>query len=239
MDVFDRGFDPNAPITSGAKHLAAAAARFALSMVRSIPHLPEAAWLEVKRLLTVEALWSLCLVLAGWLIATAIGGLVGLAVNALLVVYGVVELWKQISETAGDLRAWATAAYEAKDDAALDMAARYFASAISKGGIAVLELLLTHRIFRAVEERLRHRFPTPEWLKAEYEDAVRQREKRRAPAAPKVEIVASGVRLAGAKHVAEGVPSAALVLGGAVAAMGTIAVVAWAAGASSPRKGRS
>jgi hypothetical protein len=96
MDLFYRGYDPNARITSAAKHLSAAAARFAVSMVRSIPHLPDAAWAEFKRLLTVDALWSLCLVLAGWLLATVVGGLVGLAVNALLIVYGLIELWEQI-----------------------------------------------------------------------------------------------------------------------------------------------
>ena len=65
MDLFYRGFDPNERITSGAKHVSAAAARLAVSIVRSIPQLPEAAWVEMKRLLTVNALWSLCLVLAG------------------------------------------------------------------------------------------------------------------------------------------------------------------------------
>ena len=56
MDLYYRGYDPAAPITSGAQHLSAAAARFARSIVLSIPHLPDAAWGEFKRLLTVNAL---------------------------------------------------------------------------------------------------------------------------------------------------------------------------------------
>ena len=58
MDLFYRGYDPNARISSAAKHLSAAAMRFAVSIVRSIPNLPDAAWADFQRLLTVEALWS-------------------------------------------------------------------------------------------------------------------------------------------------------------------------------------
>ena len=120
MDLFYRSYDPDARITSSAQHLSAAAARFAVSMVRSIPHLPESAWTELKRMLTVNALWSLCLVVAGWLIATAVGGLIGLAVNALLVAYGLLELWDQIKATGSELRDWAVTAYMAQRDAELD-----------------------------------------------------------------------------------------------------------------------
>ncbi|MFO0578946.1 MAG: hypothetical protein U1A78_33500 [Polyangia bacterium] len=228
MDLFYRGYDPNARITSAAKHLSAAAARFAVSVVRSVPHLPEATWQEVKRLLTVDALWSLCLVLAGWLIATVVGGLIALAVNALLVVYGLVELWKPISEVAGDLKAWALAAYQAHSDAELDAAAVHFAEALSKGGITVLEVVVTHRVFRAVEGRLRQRFPRPEWLETQYEEAAQKRETTRSVSTKTVEAVASGARYEGAKRAADEVPTAAFVLGGAVLAIGTAAVATWA-----------
>lgn len=237
MDLFYRGYDPSARITSAARHLSAAASRFAVSIVRSIPHLPEAAWTEVKRLLSVDALWSLCLVLAGWLIATAVGGVIGLAVNAVLVVYGLVELWKQISEAAGDLRSWAMAAYAAESDADLDAASQHFAAALSKGGITALEVLLTHRVFRKVESRIRERFPAPDWLKKQYEDAARQRETKRNPVAQVVDVVTSGARYEGAKQAAEDVPAAALVLGGAVLAVGTASLAAWAL-STSPRTQR-
>ena len=80
MDLFYRGYDPSARITSGAKHLSAAAARFAVSMVMSIPQLPQSAWEEFKQRLSINLLWGLCLVIAGWLIVSVVGGLIGIAV---------------------------------------------------------------------------------------------------------------------------------------------------------------
>lgn len=233
MDLYFKGYDPDARITSAAKHLSAAAARFAASIVRSIPHLPDAAWQELQRLLTVEALWSLCLVLAGWLVATVVGGLVGLAVNALLIAYGLSELWKQIKAAGGELQAWAMAAYQAQNDAELDLAAQHFATALSVGGITILEVVLSHRVFRAVEGVLRERFPTPDWLKKQYDEAAKQREKPRRPIERAAEVLTGGVRLEGAKKVAEDFPTAAVALGGAVVAVGSLAVAVWAMNASS------
>ena len=237
MDLYYKGYDPDARITSAAKHLSAAAARFATSIVRSIPHLPDAVWLELQRLLTVEALWSLCLVLAGWLVATVVGGLVGLAVNALLIAYGLVELWKQLKAAGGELQSWAMAAYQAQNDAELDTAAQHFAAALSVGGITILEVILTHRVFRAVEGTLRERFPTPDWLKKQYDEAAKQREKPRRPIERAAEVLTGGVRLEGARKVAEDFPTVAVALGGAVVAVGSVAVAAWVMNAS-PRKGQ-
>lgn len=246
MDLYDRSFDPQARITSAAQHLSAAAARLALSMVRSVPHLPEATWGALQPLLHVEVLWSLCLVLAGWLIATTVGGLVGLAVNALLLIYGLVELWDQLKEIGSELHAWALAAYQAQSDKDLDLAAQHFAKALSEGGIALLAVLVTHRVFRAVSGKLRTHFPTPEWLKAQYEEAVRQRGTRPKPEAARLresplqkrlEGTVPGVQAAGAKRLAEELPTAALVLGGAVLAVGTVAGVAWAVRSASAERG--
>lgn len=237
MDIFYRGYDPNARITSAAQHLSAAASRLALSMVRSIPHLPEATWKEFQRLLTIEALWALCLILAGWLIATIVGGLVGLAVNAVLIAYGLIELWEQLKAVGGTLAAWAQTAYEAQAEADLDRAGEHFASALSKGGIVLVEILVTHRVFRSVEGRLCERFPVPDWLKGQYEEAAARREppKREPARSPSteiakrsVEVVASGSRYAGAKRVAEEFPTAAVLAGGAALALGAVATLVWA-----------
>lgn len=245
MDLFYRDYDPAAPITSGAQHLSAAAARFAVSIVRSIPHLPEAAWAEFQRLLTVNALWSLCVILAGWLIATVVGGLIGLAVNALLVVYGLFELWQQIQEVGSALRAWAVAAYEAHDDSELDAAAQLFATALSKGGITLLEVLVTHRVFRTVEGTIRERFPTPEWLSKQYEQAAKLREEAPRPREPETnvdkvrraaerlaDVTTSGVRYEGAKRAAEEFPTLAVAISSTLLVAGTVAVAAWASAAS-------
>lgn len=245
MDLFYRGYDPASPVTSGAHHLSAAAARFALSAVRSIPHLPDAAWEEFQRLLTVNALWSLCLILAGWLIATLIGGLIGLAVNAVLIAYGLIELWDQIQAVSSALRGWAVTAYEAQDDAALDTAAQHFATALTKGGITLLEVIVTHRIFRTVEGRLRDRFPTPEWLGRQYEQAAKLREegsrarepettidKVRSAAEQLTDATTSGARYAGARRASEDFPTLAVALSSAFLVAGTVAVAAWASSAS-------
>lgn len=250
MDLYYRGYDPAAPITSGAQHLSAAAARFARSIVLSIPHLPDSAWEEFKRLLTVNALWSLCVILAGWVIATVVGGLIGLAVNAILIVYGLVELWKQIQEVGHEVRDWAVTAYEARNDAELDVAAQHFATALTKGGITLLEVVVTHRVFRAVEGKLRDRFPTPEWLGKQYEEAAKQREQAPRPreqetnlekahrTAEKVaDVTTSGARYEGAKGAADDFPTLAVALGGGLLAAGTVAVAAWAS-SSKARKVR-
>jgi len=237
MDLFYRGYDPNARITSAAQHLSAAGCRLAVSMVRSIPHLPEATWKEFRRLLSVETLWALCLILAGWLIATIVGGLVGLAVNAVLIAYGLMDLWEQIKSVGGTLAAWAQTAYEAQAEAELDRAGEHFASALSQGGIVLVEILVTHRVFRSVDGRLRERFPAPDWLKAQYEEAAGRREPpkqepARSPsteiAKRSVEVVASGSRYAGAKRVAQEFPTAVVLAGGAALALGTVAGLVWA-----------
>lgn len=244
MDLFFRGYDPNARITSAAQHLSAAAARFAVSIVRSIPNLPEAVWTEFKRLLTVDALWSLCLVLAGWLVATVVGGLVGLAVNALLIIYGLIELWEQVRAVWDGLKLWAMSAYEAQSEADLDVAAHHFAEVLSKGGITILEVVVTHRVFRSVEGRLRERFPTPEWLRTQYTEEARRRETARAEAkkpslperaAQATEVITSGARGEGVRQVANDFPSAAVVVGGVLLGIGTAAALAWAASMPSKR----
>ena len=176
MDLFYKATTPAAPVTSGgAQHLSAAAARFAVSIVRSIPQLPEAAWVEFQRLLTVDALWSLCLILAGWVLATVVGGFIGLAVNALLIVYGLVELWEQIQDVGHALRQWAVTAYEATTDGARHRSAA-LRNGAGAGGLTILEVLVTHRVFRAVEASSASAFPSPAGSGKQYEQAAAQRE---------------------------------------------------------------
>lgn len=239
MDLFYRDFDSGDRIRSGALHLSAAAAWLAVSIVLSLPQLPDALWSEVKGLLTVDALWGLCIVLAGWVIATVIGGMVGLAVNGLLIAYGVVELWDQLKDVAGSVKRWLTAAYYAGTQPELAEAGKHFAAALSSGGLTLLELLITHRVFRAVEGRLRQAIPTPEWLRSQYEDAVQKRERtRKKPneVARKVADGAGALRGPGAKRVAEGIPTEALVVAGLALGMATIGGVALLASSASGRR---
>jgi thymidylate synthase (FAD) len=49
------------------------ASRMSQSIVRSWSYLDDATWQRAKDILTMENLWTLCLVFAGWLLATIIG----------------------------------------------------------------------------------------------------------------------------------------------------------------------
>ncbi len=151
-----------------------------------------------------------------------------------------------------------TDAYYASSDAELDVAAQHFASALSRGLLTVLELLIVHRVFRSVEGEIHKRFPAPTWLESQYEQAVSKRQQagksgsasgaRSAESAETalqktarrgrevVEVGASGARGEGMRQVGNGVPAAAIVLTGAVLVTGTIAVAAWAASSSSGRR---
>lgn len=239
MDLFYRNFDSGDRIRSGALHLSAAAARLAVSIVLSLPQLPDAVWSEVKAMLTVDALWGLCIVLAGWIIATVIGGMVGMAVNGLLIAYGVVELWDQLKNVGGSIKQWLTTAYYAGNQRDLAEAGKHFAAALSSGGLTLLELLITHRVFRAVEGRLRQAIPTPEWLRIQYEDAVQKRESTRTKTKEvgrKVADTTGALRGPGAKRAAEGIQTETLVVTGLGLGMATIAGVALLASPASGRR---
>ena len=175
MDLFDRGFDPMSPLSSAAKHLTAAAARMTVSILNSFAHLPKSLWEEVHKLLTPDSLWALALVLAGWFLASVIGGLIGATVNALLLVYGLSDLWQRAGALWQALTQWCRGWYEASTEADLDAAGAQFAQVLSIGGIAVLEVALTHRAFKLAEGPLRKRFPAPEWLRRRFEEATRQK----------------------------------------------------------------
>jgi hypothetical protein len=68
MDIYYRGFDSNSPISSGAKHLTACAARLLLAMLRSIQYMDDAAVEAFHEYISVDNIWLLCLMLAGWLL---------------------------------------------------------------------------------------------------------------------------------------------------------------------------
>lgn len=176
--VFAGEFDETSPVSSAARHVAAAAARLALSFLFSFDYLEDATWSAVKRLLVPDSFWALCLVLIGWCIATVIGGPIGYAVNAVLLVLGIRELWDRLTEIGGSLKDWFLTAYRAKTWDEIEAAAAHCANLLSVGGVTILELVVTHRMFKLAEARLRERFPTPEWLKTQWEESVRRREKR-------------------------------------------------------------
>lgn len=233
QSLFDRSFDPRSPFSTGARYLAAAALRLALAMVRSIPLLDDGIWEAVRRLLTLESIKALAVVLAGWIVATVVGGPLGVAVNAVLVVYGIAGLWEQVKLIAGSLRDFWQTAYDAKNERDLDAAAGHFARALGGGLVTVLEVWLTHRAFRAVETTIARRVPTPQRLKSEYERALKEREARKRSTVEKVaEVVVSGARGEGMRKASEDLPTFAVVGLSAAAVVGTVALMSWAAASS-------
>lgn len=157
-----------------------ASARMALSIVRSWRYMSEELAEKLLSLVNADTLWSLCLILAAWVIATVIGGPIAVAIDGLLILYGLYSIYEQLSATWGALRAWATSAYNAKDDAGLEQAAKFFAKAAAEGGIDILAAILTHKVFSKAQSGLTKRFPTPRWLRDEL--AAAESERRAAKA---------------------------------------------------------
>lgn len=243
MDLYYQGFEAHSPVASGTKHLTACAARFAVSMVRSIQYLDDAAKAAFLKVITIENLWALCLIFAGWMIASIIGGPVGAAVNAILLYLGVREFYDRIHEIYTPLRDWFEQAYNAKDDKDIDNAARSFAIGLANGGITVLEFVILHKLFKTTEKNLLSKFGPPEWLREIWRRTVGKRgagkptvpeaepkppEKDKAGSA--VPVIAGSLQAAGVRRAAGGFPTGAIVAGGLVAAVGvTTAIVVLAA----------
>lgn len=243
-DIFYREFDANSPITSGAQYLAAAAGRIAKSILWSFPKLPRAGYEHLKSLVNVNTLWSLCIVIAAWVLATIVGGPVALALNGLLIAWGLYELWEQVKDSLNELKLWAYFAWNSRNEKELEVASQHFATFLAGGGLTVLELLVTHRLFRLAEVKIQERFKPPDWLSREYEAQVRARELReqekkatgkdKAPARPverAVELAkrtASGARLRGMEHAANEFPTGAVVVGGVLVVLTASATMVWA-----------
>lgn len=184
MDIYEKD-DPNTKsLDSASKAIAKAAGRLSLSIVRSIQYLKPAAVEHIENLLSPASLWVLAIILAGWVIATVVGGPIALVINTLLGAYGLYQLYEQLAITWQNLRDWAVTAYRATNDSELDKASRSFAQAVTDGGLAFIEILITHRIFKSVEGNLRKRYPAPDWLKGEFEKAMEARKTKARPAEP-------------------------------------------------------
>ncbi len=179
MDIFEKGKAPNTTIAGASQALARAAGRFVLSMVWSLRYLEPAAVEHFQNLLTPQSLWVLGIILAGWAIATLVGGPIALVINGLLGAYGLYQIYEQLALTWQNLKGWALTAYRAQNEAQIEEAARFFATAVTDGVLTLLEVILTHRVFKSVEAGLKKRYPAPEWLNAEYDRAMKEAGQRR------------------------------------------------------------
>ena len=169
-DIFeDPSHPPESPVTRAHSALVRCAGRLVQSLIYSAQYLPSSVAEKFFGMLNYDNLWALALVLAGWVIATIIGGPIGLAVNGLLLVYGLYSLYEQLAVTWESLRRGAITAYEATNDEQLHEAGRYFAEALAQGGLTIIEVVVTHRVFTKMEGSIRKRFPTPEWVRTEFQ----------------------------------------------------------------------
>lgn len=175
-------FDPSRPVTTGAQAVLAGAARLARSVVLSIKYLGPDAVEEVTAILNPDNLWAIAVIFAGWVVVSIIGGPIGLAVNGILIVWGVVELYDQLGTTWSALSSWFTLAYRARSEQELEEAARHFAQGMVSGGLLVLQALVAHKVFRKAQGQIRKRAPTPKWIETELKAEVEKA--RRRPAGP-------------------------------------------------------
>ena len=153
--------------TATVKSLQRVAARLGVALGRSIGLLPETVARDLMSLLTTENLWALALVFACWLLASVVGGPVGVAVNAILVAWALWEVPKVVEELAGTLKEGLVTAYRAKTDADLDHAAAEFAAVLSAVGVGTLQVVVTHKLFVVGKAKLLSRFPAPKALEVE------------------------------------------------------------------------
>ena len=168
--------------SSFSAHYEAAAKRLLTSFLGSFVYLDDAAWTALRRLINPRNLWGLLLVLGGWFLATILGGWLGLAINAVLLGVGILDLWERLQQSWGSLREWFWLSYKAQKQAELDKAAKACAEGLAVGGLAVLEVVLFHFAFKALEAKVLERFKAPEWLARDFRKAAAARDALRQKA---------------------------------------------------------
>ena len=233
MDIYYRGFDSNSPISSGVKHLTACAARLLLAMLRSIQYMDDAAVEAFHKYISVDNIWLLCLMLAGWLLAVVVGGTIGAAVGAILAFLGAQELFDRLNDIYAPLKDWALLAYNANNDDDMDKAAKKFAPAFATGFLTVIEFIVLHKIFRSSATLVAKKFPRPGWVDPVWERTVNERGKRgtnKADEAAKTALpqMMATLQTKGAMSVARGggFPVGAVVVAGIGLTVGTVVMVA-------------
>ncbi len=136
------------------KLLVAAAYRAADSLLRSLKYMLPAVGHELMALLTVDSLWGVCLLLAGWFLTSVVSGPIGVGINLVLLAYGVYSSWETIEETYHQLHDWFWGFYEARTEEDLEIAGKHFATGFAKGGVFIGELFVTHKSFRFASGKL-------------------------------------------------------------------------------------
>jgi hypothetical protein len=231
-DIYYRDYDSENPTSSVAKIFVAASARCAYSMIWSLKYATEEIADRFLALLNPSVLWSFCLILVGWLIASVIGGAVGAAVNALLLAYGLYQIWDDIKAIWDNLKSWPVAFWNAKNDEELEEAAKQFAVILGTGGWLVIEAVITHKAFKTVSQALEGRFKPPRGTEREYQKAKERNAQEKARRL--AEKAATGIKARGAEDLAKRaeIPAAVFIGAAVVVVTGAIVAVAASSGGS-------
>ncbi len=109
------------------------------AMRRSRPYMPAEIWDQVQAFLTLESITIMATVTAAWAISHFFG--VGEIADGLLLVAGGALMGVAAADVGRETLAFALGARSARTSADLDEAAKHFAAAVVRGGIAVLSAL--------------------------------------------------------------------------------------------------
>lgn len=162
------------------KRLVAVGFRAADSILRSLKYLLPDLGQELLSLFTVDSLWGLCLLLAGWFLTSVVSGPIGAAINLALLGYGVYSSWETVEQTYGQLKDWFWGFYQARTEDELETAGKHFAAGVAKGGVFVAYLVVTHKALKFASAKLVSRFPPPEKLKARFSEEQQRVAERRS-----------------------------------------------------------
>ena len=174
------------------KRLVAVGFRAADSILRSLKYLLPDLGQEILSLFTVDSLWGLCLLAAGWFLATVVSGPIGLAINLALLGYGVYSSWETMEQTYGQLKDWFWGFYQARTEDDLETAGKHFAAGVAKGGVFVAQLVVTHKALKFASAKLVSRFPPPEKLKTRFSEEQQRVAERRSGVKAESETERSG-----------------------------------------------
>ncbi len=160
--IFIRDFDSHRPVVSGARWLAALAARIALAMSDALQSTEVGKQLRIS----VRQVWLLALLLAGWVVASLIPATAPVVdtINAILLGIGLLSLIDRAKEVGTALSSGLSAAYLATNDRELQEAGRRLAPAITGIVVTAIEVIVANRAFAAAEAIALRRFPVPEVL---------------------------------------------------------------------------
>ena len=129
---------------------------------------------ELWALLSVDALWGLALLAAGWFLTSVISGRSASAVNVIFLAYGVWQIWGTIRDTYSLLRSWFWGSTRPRQRKELDEAGKHFAEGLAKGDSRSLRLLVTHKALRFASRKLAAKYPPPERLRERFAEEQRK-----------------------------------------------------------------